>query len=84
MSANRLPLPTTSGREVALSRTEASTLVNFRRTAYAAPIKEILLKVLDEARLENETTVSTEENRARVAAAKDLITVLFDSKVVLE
>lgn len=84
MIANRLVFPGGTGRVLKLSRTEASTLSNFQRSAYAAPIKEILLKVLDDTRIRNETNTATEENRLRVQAAKDMIEVLFSGKVELE
>lgn len=84
MTAHRLPMPVGTGRVVRLNRTEASTLTGFQRSAYAEPIKAILLKLLDESRLINETETATEENRMRVAAAKELIEVLFTGKVELE
>lgn len=61
MSANRLNLPESTGRAIQLSRKEASTLMGFQRSAYAAPIKEILLKVLDDSRVANETETASEE-----------------------
>lgn len=84
MSAKRLVLPETGGRAVKMSREEATTLLGFRRSAYAAPLRGILLKLLDEVRIHNETETATEENRLQVRAAKKLIEILFDGKVELE
>lgn len=84
MTAHRLERPESVGREIRLTRTESSTLLGFRRSAYAPHIEEILRKVLDDARIQNETEPSTELNRIRVQVIKETLDTLFRSKVGLE
>lgn len=82
--ASKLHWHTDDGEPIKVSRSEASTLTGFRRSAYAEPIKEILNKVLDNSRVRNETQPATEENRLRIAAVKEVMATLFDGKVELE
>lgn len=84
MAAIHLAIPETEGRTVRLSRTEARTLSGFQRSAYAKPMKEILLKLLDDSRIHNESNPATEENRLRVQAVKEVVETLFAGKVELE
>lgn len=84
MKTYRLRRADSSGRKIRLNRKEASTLLSFQRSPYAEPIKEIALKLLDDARAQNETEVASEFNRARVQAAKDLVATLFSDNVEME
>lgn len=82
MAANKLEWRNAGRTPIPLTKREASVLAGFRRSTYADSIKEILLAVLDEARITYETNPSTEENRMRVAAAKEVVDILFEGKVV--
>lgn len=84
MNAYQLEVAKNPGRKIFLTRKEASTLTSFQRSAYAAPLKDILEKVLDDARVQYETEPASEANRLRVMAAKDLLAVVFTGKVELE
>lgn len=84
MAASKLHRADTSGRVIALQQAEARTLMSFQRSAYAPVIKEILLKILDDSRLQNETETANEENRLRVQGARAVIETLFTGKVELE
>ena len=57
--------------------------MNFQRSAYAKQLREILLKVLDDERTEYETHPAAEETRQRVKAVKDVLDLLFSSRVEL-
>lgn len=73
-----------TGEPVRISKSEATVLNAFRRSAYAEPMRELLNKLLDNARLANEEQEASEANRMQVAATKGLINTLFDGKVELE
>ena len=84
MKAYKLEVVEATGRKIILTRKEASTLTSFQRSDYANPLKEILEKVVDDARVQYETEPASEANRMRVMAAKDLLAVLFTGKVETE
>lgn len=83
MTDSRMIPPPNTGRVIKLSQCEARTLMNFQRSAYAKQLREILLKVLDDERTAYETQPAAEETRQRVKAVKDMIDLLFSSRVEL-
>lgn len=84
MNAHRIHWGNEAGEPIQLSKTEASTLTSFRRSAYAKPLRDAIEKALASARFINEEQPASETNRHRVNAVKDVMAVLFDSPVELE
>lgn len=84
MAAYKLERVQENGEPIRLTRTEATTLTSFRRSAYFEPIISILGKILEDSRIKNETEEASEANRQEVLAARNLLDRLKNGKVVLK
>lgn len=56
---------------------QQKALLSFRRSAYAAPLREVLGAALREARVQHETQIASENNRGLVLAYSRVISELF-------
>ena len=71
-------------KKIGLSRGEILALKRFRSDNDGRVIKGVLVRMLDQSRLENEETEANELHRTRVKAIKDIMAILYDAELVSE
>ena len=71
-------------KKIGLSRGEILALKRFRSDNDGRVIKGVLVRMLDQSRLENEETEANELHRTRVKAVKDIMAILYDAELVSE